>query len=335
MTLSFKDIFKAQKRLQGHIAKTPILTNQLLNQELGAEIYFKCENFQKTGSFKFRGAANKILKFKEDFGHLPTKIVAVSSGNHAQAVAYLASQFGIKAIIFMEQKVSPYKVEVTKKYGAEVVLTKNRQDADLFAQEKIKEGYLFIHPSDDEDIVCGQGTACLEAIEEVGEFDAIFTPCSGGGLVIGSYIAAGMQKNKPLVFAVEPLVANDAAISFRTGKLFSFEESQNSIADGAMVLKLSDYTYSYFSNLDGVYEIPEEEIIRWTQIVSTNLKVFVEPTGILGMAGCAQFLKEQKLQNNSAQKSGQNSGKNLKILVILSGGNMSAQKASQIWQKAL
>jgi threonine dehydratase len=102
-----------------------------------------------------------------------------------------------------------------------------------------------------------------------------------------------------------------------------------------MVLKLSDYTYSYFSNLDGVYEIPEEEIIRWTQIVSTNLKVFVEPTGILGMAGCAQFLKEQKLQNNSAQKSGQNSGKNLKILVILSGGNMSAQKASQIWQKAL
>lgn len=321
MNLSFNDIAQAQNRIQNYIVKTPILTNQILNQKLGAEIFFKCENFQTTGSFKLRGAANKILRFKEENGHFPKKIVAVSSGNHAQAVAYLAKQFGIEALIYMEEKASPYKVNITKSYGAQVILTKTKKETEIYAEEKIKEGYLYIHSSNDEDILCGQGTACLEAIQEVGDFDVVFTCCGGGGLITGSYLAGQTQKNQPRVFAVEPKNANDTAISYRTGKIYSFEETPNSIADGAKTLRPSVLTFPYIQKLNGVYEIEEEEIIRWTQIISTNLKIFIEPTSALGIAGCAQFLRDEKPTEK------------LKILVILSGGNMSGDTANKVWQK--
>jgi threonine dehydratase len=321
MHLTLSDIQKAQNRIQNHIIKTPLLTSQILNEKLGAEIYFKCENFQATGSFKLRGAANKILRFKEENGHFPEKIVAVSSGNHAQAVAFLAKEFGIKALIYMEEKASPYKVQSTRNYGAEVVLTKTKKETETLAEEKIKEGYLYIHSSNDEDIICGQGTACLEALQEIGDVDVAFSPCGGGGLIAGSYLACQTQKHKPQIFAVEPQNANDTAISFRTDKIYSFETTPNSIADGAKTLKPSMLTFPYIQKLNGVYEIEEEEIIRWTQIVSSCLKIFIEPTSALGIAACAQFLKIEKPT------------KKLKILVILSGGNMSGETAKQVWQK--
>ena len=325
MNLSFNDIAEAKNRIQNYVVKTPILTNQILNQKLGAEIFFKCENFQTTGSFKLRGAVNKILKFKEQNGYFPEKIVAVSSGNHAQAVAYLAKQFGIKALIYMEEKASPYKVKATRNYGAEVVLTKTKKETEIYAEERVSEGYLYIHSSNDEDIVCGQGTACLEAIQEVGDFDVVFTCCGGGGLIAGTYLAcqnpASGQKVKPQIFACEPLNANDTAISYRTGKIYSFEETPNSIADGAKTLRPSAVNFPYIQKLNGVYEISEEEIIRWTQIISASLKIFIEPTSALGIAACAEFIKTNKPTTK------------LKILVILSGGNMSAETAQQVWQK--
>ncbi len=325
MNLSLSDIAQAKNRIQNYIVKTPILSNQILNKKLGAEIFFKCENFQTTGSFKLRGAANKILRFREENGFFPKKVVAVSSGNHAQAVAYLAKQFGIEALIYMEEKASPYKVKITRSYGAQVVLTKTKKETEIFAEEKIKEGYLYIHSSNDEDILCGQGTACLEAIQEVGDFDAVFTCCGGGGLIAGSYLACqnpiSDQKIKPKIFACEPLNANDTAISYRSGKIYSFEETPQTIADGAKTLRPSALTFPYIQKLNGVYEISEEEIIRWTQIISTTLKVFIEPTSALGIAGCVQFLKTEKPTEK------------LKILVILSGGNMSGETANQVWQK--
>ncbi len=325
MNLSFDDIAQAQKRIENYVVKTPILTNQILNQKLGSEIFFKCENFQTTGSFKLRGAANKILKFKEKNGYFPKKIVAVSSGNHAQAVAFLAKQFGIEALIYMEEKASPYKVKITRNYGAQVVLTKTKKETEIYAEEKIKEGYLYIHSSNDEDLFCGQGTACLEAIQEIGDFDAVFTCCGGGGLIAGTYLACqnpiSDQKTKTQIFACEPLNANDTAISYRSGKIYSFEETPNSIADGAKTLRPSALTFPYIQKLNGVYEIPEEEIIRWTQIISTSLKTFIEPTSALGIAGCAQFLKTTKPNEK------------LKILVILSGGNMSFETANKVWAK--
>jgi threonine dehydratase len=321
MHLTLSDIQKAQNRIQNHIIKTPLLTSQILNEKLGAEIYFKCENFQTTGSFKLRGAANKILKFKEENGHFPQKVVAVSSGNHAQAVAFLAKEFGIEALIYMEEKASPYKVRSTRNYGAEVILTKTKKETEILAEEKIKEGYLYIHSSNDEDILCGQGTACLESLQEIGDVDVVFSPCGGGGLIAGTYLACQSLKHKPQIFAVEPENANDTAISFRTEKIYSFEETPISIADGAKTLKPSMLTFPYIQKLNGVYEIEEEEIIRWTQIISASLKIFIEPTSALGIAACAQFLKIGKPTEK------------LKILVILSGGNMSGETARQVWQK--
>ncbi len=326
MNLSFNDITKAKNRIQNYVIKTPILTNQTLNQKLGAEIYFKCENFQITGSFKLRGATNKILKFKEQNGHFPKKIVAVSSGNHAQAIAYIAKKFGIQTLIYMEEKASPYKVKVARSYGAEVILTKTKKETEIYAEEKVKEGYLYIHPSNDEDILCGQGTACLEALEEIGDVDVVFAPCGGGGLIAGTYLACQnlanqRQKTKPQIFAAEPKAANDTAISFKTGKIYNFETTPNSIADGAKTLRPSAITFPYIQKLDGIYEIEEEEIIRWTQIISSSLKIFIEPTAALSIAACSQFLKTT------------NPPKKPKILIILSGGNMSQGTANQVWEK--
>jgi threonine dehydratase len=321
MTLAFQDIKTAHNRIKEHIVKTPVLVSKILNDKLDAEIYFKCENLQRTGSFKFRGAINKILKYKEECGHFPAKIVAVSSGNHANAISYLANKFGIEAVIFMDSRVSSYKVDFARKYGADVQLVAGRSDADDGAAQKEKEGYFFIHPSNDEDIVCGQGTVCLEAIEEIGGFDAIFASCGGGGLAAGSYIAAQILDKKPQVFAVEPDLANDGAISFRTGKIHHLDKPSNSIADGIRTPHLSARVFPYFQKLDGVLEISEEEILKWTQIASLRLKVLIEPSAGIALAGAIQFLRNNKFTQKP------------KILVILSGGNMSVQTAKMIWEK--
>ncbi|MCE3254543.1 MAG: serine/threonine dehydratase [Rickettsiaceae bacterium] len=320
MSLSLSDIQKAQNRIENYIKKTPVLTDQFLNQKLGAEIYFKCENFQITGSFKLRGATNKLLRFKEQNGHFPEKIVAVSSGNHAQAVAYLGQKFGIQTLIYMEENASPYKIKAARKYGAEIALTKTKKETEIFAEERIKEGYFYIHSSNDEDLLCGQGTSCLEALQEIGDVDAIFTPCGGGGLIAGTYLASQMLKNKAKVFAAEPLAANDTAISYRTGKIYSFETTPISIADGAKTLKPSAITFPYIQKLDDIYEIEEEEIIKWTQITSCYLKIFIEPTSALAVAAMNKFLQ-------------QNQGKKQKILIILSGGNMSQDTAARVWKE--
>ena len=252
MTLSHLNIIESYNRIKDHIVKTPVLTNQFLDQELGTEIYFKCENLQTTGSFKLRGAANKILKFREQNGHFPQKIVAVSSGNHAQAVAYIAKQFGIEALIYMEEKASPLKVKATRDYGAEVILTKTKRETEIYAEKRVQEGYLYVHSSNDEDIICGQGTACLEALVEIGDVDLVFTPCGGGGLIAGTYLACQTLTKKPKVFAVEPKEANDTSISYQTGKIYSFEETPNTIADGAKTLRPSAIPFSYIQRLDGV-----------------------------------------------------------------------------------
>ena len=321
MSLSFLDIQDAQSRIAEHVTKTPILTNQLLNQKLGAEIYFKCENFQTTGSFKALGAFNKILKYQEDYKKFPEKVVAVSSGNHAQAIAFVAKKFGIKALIYMDKMASQYKINATKSYGAEVIILETKKETEVCAEEKVKEGYLYVHSSNDPDIVCGQGTSCLSALEEIGNVDVIFTACGGGGLISGAYIASQILEIKPKVFAAEPFLGNDTAISFRTGKIYSFDQTPKSIADGARTLRVSAFNFPYIQKLDGIYEITEEEIIKWTQIISSYLKVFIEPTSALGIAACYNFLQQEKPI------------KKLKILVILSGGNVSQETAALVWAK--
>ncbi len=306
MTISFRDIELAQIRTKNFIKNTPIISNETLNKKIGAQVFFKCDNLQETNSFKARGAFNALLAYKEKHGNFPEKVVAVSSGNHAQAVAFACKKFGIEALIYMAKITSPLKIAATKALGAQVVICERRADANKWSQEKISEGYFFIHPSANADVIAAQGTACLEALQEIGEVDAIFAPVGGGGLVGGAYLAASNLFSSVKVFGCEPLQANDAAISVRDGKIFGYENSPNTIADGARTLAVSPICFEYLKKLDGILEIAEEEILLWQKEFLDATKVLIEPTSALAIAGAAQY----------GEKNGG------KFLVIISGGNV-------------
>lgn len=320
-SLDFKDVVLAYERIRDHVIETPLITNQFLNDYFKAEIYFKIEALQTTGSFKIRGALNAILSYQERYKKLPERIVAVSSGNHAQAIAYACSKLGIKSLIYMAENSSKLKINATKFYGAEVVVTKKREEANQQSQAKIAEGYYYLHPSDHDDIILGQATACFESLKEAGEMNAIFAPCGGGGLVSGCFLASrGLSKNAE-VFACEPALGNDAAISVRTGKIYSFSDSPNTIADGARSLSISKRTFNYLTKIAGILEISEEEIIYFSQWLNNLLKITVEPTACLAFAGAVRYLKA----NPCLQRP--------KILVIISGGNLGFEAYQQIWRQ--
>ncbi len=308
--LNFNDVVAAHKRIKDHIKNTPLLSDEKLNAELGAQIFFKMENQQETKSFKARGAFNAVLNYQEKHGKFPEKIVVQSSGNHAQAIANVCKKFGIKALIYMINKASKIKIEAARGLGAEVVLLEKRSEVNRLAEEKQKEGYFFIHPSADADVICGQGTSALEALEKTGEVDAIFMPCGGGGLASGTFLAAQGLSPKAKIFACEPLNANDVAISVREGVIFSFEDTPNTIADGTRTLGTSEICFHYLKQFDGILEITEEEIIFWREKLEKTFQQKIEPTSALAIAGAVQFLK-----NNPAEK-------NRKLLVIISGGNV-------------
>ncbi len=310
-------VTQAYHRIKPYTTKTPLLQSHLLNKLLSANIYFKCEGMQKIGAFKLRGALNTLLHLKEQ-NKLPAEVVAFSSGNHAQAVAWSARLLGIKATIIMPANVSPVKVAATKGYGAEVILKENRQIAEAFAQEKAKSCF-FLPPYDHDDVIAGQGTAALEAWMEEGGFDAVFAPCGGGGLISGTYLASRLFSAAAKIYATEPENGNDAAESYRTGKIHKFLNSPDTIADGVKTLSLSERTFQYAKNLNGFYEISEENIIYWTQWLTHLLKINVEPTSALGMAGAYQWLKEGNL--------------NKKLLIILSGANIDPTTYKKIWEK--
>ncbi len=308
--LTFEQVKLAANRLKNHIEKTPVISNEKLNQELGAQVFFKMENQQKTKSFKARGAFNSILAYQEKHGKLPQKVVAQSSGNHAQAIAKACQEFNIPALIYMITKASELKINATKALGAEVVLLERRSDVNKAAEDKAKEGYVFVHSSDGDDLICGQATAAFEALLEIGEVDAIFAPCGGGGLVSGTYLASlGLSPNAK-TFACEPLNANDAARSVRAGKIISYDDTPNTIADGARTLGVKEQSFGYLQRIAGFCEISEEEIIFWQKKLSEILEQKIEPTSAMTIAGAAQYL----------QKNPQ--AKNQKLLAIISGGNI-------------
>ena len=233
-----------------------------------------------------------------------------SSGNHAQAAAHACKEFQIPALVYMINKASPVKVAATKALGAEVVLLEKRSEVNASAEAKQAEGYFFIHPANGDDVIAGQGTAAFEALSEIGEVDAIFAPCGGGGLICGSYLASLGLSPKAQVFACEPLNANDAARSIRENKLVGFEDTPNTIADGARTLKVSPQSFHYLKKITGVLEISEEEIIAWQKKITEELQQKIELTSALAIAGAKQFLEKNK------------NLKNPKILVIISGGNL-------------
>ena len=319
MQLGLKDVEAAKNRIDPYINKTPILSSSLLNEWLGHEIYFKAENFQKIGAFKARGGVNTLAWLIEN-GHRPKHIVANSSGNHAQAVAYAAKQFGIPATIFMAAYSSKVKVQATKAYGADVVLSETRDRTDAKVAEAAKqEGTYWIPPFNHEQVICGQGTAVYEALIELKDIAAVFTPCGGGGLTSGSLIATRGLAPKAKMFGVEPLNANDVAESLRSGKIERLPSVPDTLADGAMTMATGEITFEYLKQLDGFYEVEEEYLIYWTQWLTHLLKCRIEPTCAMPMEAIYRWLKTQKTKQ--------------RVLMVISGGNVDQETTQKIWNK--
>lgn len=307
---------EAYSRIAPYIKKTPIVYSTLLNEYLKHNIKFKIESLQTTGAFKIRGALNALLALKEQH-QLPKEIVTFSSGNHAQAVAWAGHKLGIKTTIFLPAMTSNIKQQATIGYGASVINTVNRIDAEECAADMASRGAYFIHPFDNDWVIAGQGTACLEALHDF-KPDAIFAPCGGGGLLSGTYLASQLLSPASLVFAGEPAEANDASLSYHAKKIVSFNDSPSTIADGARALAISERTFRYLSLLDGFYEVLESDILYWTQWLMHLLKIAIEPTSALAMGAAYQWILEQ-----SEPK---------KILVIISGGNIAPEMYRAIWQ---
>lgn len=318
-TLQLQDIFDAKCRIKPFIDTTPIVGSSVLNNLIGHDIYFKAEGFQKVGAFKARGACNAIARLIED-GKKPKHIVANSSGNHSQAVAWAAKIFGIPATIYMPNYASKIKIQATKSYGAEVVLCESRDIADAkVAKAAEKEGVCWIPPYNHEQVISGQGTAVYEALKEIGVVDAVIAPCGGGGLLSGSLIAAKGLFPNITVIGAEPKNANDASLSLQQNKIHRLKTKPNTLADGAMTMSVGDITFEYLKRLDAFYEITEEQMVYWTQWLTHLLKLRIEPTSALSMEAAKQWLQKQKTKK--------------KVLIVLSGANIDQETTLKIWEK--
>lgn len=317
--LTIQNIIEAKNRIDKYINETPILTSETLNNLLGHEIYFKAEGFQKIGAFKIRGGLNTVAWLVEN-NNIPKHIIANSSGNHAQAVALASRIFNIPSTIYMPKNVSKVKAQATKAYGAKIDLCENRiiSDQKVLAASNNSDNY-WIPPYDHKQVICGQGTACYEALVELDSINAVFAPCGGGGLLSGTFISAKGINPKISVVGVEPKKANDAITSIRNGNIFRLESPPETIADGARTLAVGNITFEYLKQLDDFYEAEENQIIYWTQWLTHLLKIQIEPTSAMAMVGVIKWIRTKSTKQ--------------KILVILSGGNIDAETHNKIWEK--
>jgi threonine dehydratase len=313
------EIIKANRRIESYLHKTPILRSETLCEMLGAEIYFKVDSLQKTGAFKVRGVLNHLLDLKER-GVLPSKVVAYSTGNHGIGLSFAARMLGIHARIYLPKHTSPVKQQAAEYYGAEVVYTDTRLEAEFLSKEDGTKDFYYIHPSDSDTTIAGAGTLCFEALSQL-DFvpDAMFASCGGGGLLSGTYLAKELLAPNALLFGTEPEVANDAYLSVQDGKIFRFSDSPETIADGLKTLGVSERTFQYLQKLDGMYLIPETEIYYWTAWLIHLLKVACEPSCSLNMAAVCKWLATQKEKK--------------RILVLISGGNIDPVLYREIWQE--
>jgi threonine dehydratase len=302
----FEQIKAAKKRLKGYANITPIMSSRTLNQMVGADVYFKCENFQRTGAFKFRGAFNSISQLSEKdkaYG-----IITYSSGNHAQAVALVGRMLNIKTKTVMPNNASATKRAATEEYGAMIVEydpEKTTREAVAKELEALK-GYTLIPPFDHKDVIAGQGTAALEMFEEIGNLDMLLVPCGGGGLLSGSAIAArGMSPNCKVI-GIEPMLADDATKSFQTRILHSVK-NPSTIADGTRTSSLGKITFPLvLKYVDDMKTVSEEDIIEAVKFLFFRMKLVIEPSGALGLAA---------LLNRIVVPKG-------RVGIILSGGNI-------------
>lgn len=313
-----QDFITAKKKLSKVLLKTSLIQSPIFSKEAGNEVYIKPENLQKTGSFKIRGAYNKITNLSDE--EKKKGVIASSAGNHAQGVAYGAKESGIKAVIVMPKSTPLIKVESTKQYGAEVVLHGDVYD-DAFKKAKEleeKEGYIFVHPFDDEDVIYGQGTIALEILEELPETDIILVPIGGGGLISGIACAAKILKPEIKIIGVEPDGAASAYEAIKEDKVVELKEA-NTIADGTAVKKIGNTTFEYIKKyVDEIITVSDYELMEAFLLLVEKHKIIAENSGILSLAALKK-LKE----------------KNKKVVSVVSGGNIDVLMISSMINKGL
>lgn len=306
-------------RVKPYLHETPILRSETLDEMLGHNIYFKVESLQKTGAFKVRGSLNHLLQLKEQ-NRLPAKVVAYSTGNHGIGLAWVARQLGIHARIYLPENTSAVKQQAAKYYGAEVIYTATRAEAEERTKSDGENGFYYMHPSDNDMTIAGAGTLCYEALQQLSfKPNAIFASCGGGGLLSGAYLAKELLSPESLLFGTEPSVANDAYLSVQSGKIFRFENSPETIADGLRTLGVSERAFNYLQKLDGFYLGEEKDIYYWTAWLIHLLKCAVEPSAALNMIGVCEWLAKQKDRR--------------KVLVMISGGNIDPVLYREIWRE--
>ena len=280
----FKEVEAAYERIKDIVNSTPVMISSTLNEITDSECFLKCENFQKTGSFKFRGAFNALSQLSLE--QKKKGVVTHSSGNHAQALALAAKLLGIKVVIVMPKNAPSVKVAATRRYGAEIVVCGTQPtDREKTVMPFIKKyGYTLIHPYNDLKIISGTGTAAYELIKEVGELDYVFSPVGGGGLLSGTAIATKGLLPSAKVVGVEPENAGDAYQSFKAGKIIPVE-NPNTIADGLRTSLGSNTFRIIREKVDQIITVSEEEIVDAMQFIWERMKLVVEPSGAVSLAG--------------------------------------------------
>jgi len=300
------DIKEAHQRIRPHIHKTPVVTCNVLNEITGANLFFKCENFQKVGAFKFRGACNTVFSLAEKEAN--RGVVTHSSGNHAAALALAARKRGITARIVMPSNAPPVKIEAVKHYGGIITFCEPTLASRETTAAKVIEqtGATMIHPFNDHRIIAGQGTAALELMEQVTDLDYVLAPVGGGGLLSGTAITAKALKSRIKVIGCEPKHADDAYRSIKAGRIIP-SDNPNTIADG-LKTSLGDKTFPIIRELvDDIILVTEEQIITAMRLIFERMKIIVEPSSAVAFA----VLLTQNL--NVAGK---------KVGIIISGGNV-------------
>ena len=304
---TFDDVAAAADRITGAAHRTPVLTSRTADEETGAKLFFKCENFQRMGAFKFRGAYNALSLF--DAAQRKAGVVAFSSGNHAQAIALAARLLGMPATIVMPHDAPAAKIAATRGYGGEVVLyDRYAEDREAIGRRLADErGLTLIPPYDHPHVIAGQGTSAMELIEQTGPLDALFVCMGGGGLLSGCALAARALSPECRIYGVEPETGNDGQQSFRSGKIVHIDVPKT-IADGAQTQSPGKITFEIIRrDVDDVLTASDAELVECMRFFAERMKMVVEPTGCLGFAAARRMKAELKGQ---------------RVGVIISGGNV-------------
>ena len=310
----FEDVLAAQRRLAGVAHVTPVMRSRTADEKAGASLFFKCENLQRAGAFKFRGAYNSLVQFTDE--QKRNGVVAFSSGNHAQAIALASQILGIRAVIVMPADAPSIKMAATRGYGAEVVLyDRYTEDREAIGERLVRErGMTLIPPYDHPHVMAGQGTLAQELFEQAGAMDVLAVPLGGGGLLSGCATAASSTQPGCTIIGVEPAAGNDGQQSFRSGSIVKIA-TPNTIADGAQTQSLGKHTFPVIRRLvSDIVTVTDDELIATLKFFAERMKILVEPTGCL--AAAAVFSGKLPI-----------AGK--RIGVVLSGGNVDLKKFAE------